>query len=195
MTDYIKLLKEILPEHLKTEENFATLMANSRLRKLRKKEVLVYNGSLNRNVFLILKGSFIRLLIKPCGEEKTVMFHTENFYNFMICTDSFYHNKETTYELIANENSIIMELSYDFVQESKETNFVALQFYTSYLDKLFANIELFHNKKSALKAENFLVWFHESYPDIFNRFSGKDIANFIGITPVWLSNLKRKLRR
>ncbi|MDD6394070.1 MAG: hypothetical protein PUG21_07355 [Prevotella sp.] len=31
------------------------------------------------------------------------------------------------------------------------------------------------------------------YPLLFQRFRGKDIANFMGVTPVWLCNIKRRV--
>ena len=37
-------------------------------------------------------------------------------------------------------------------------------------------------------------WFQKNYPDLENKITGKHLASFMGMTPVTLSRLRRKLR-
>jgi hypothetical protein len=51
------------------------------------------------------------------------------------------------------------------------------------------------NHLTGLSSEEFLKWLLKNYNFIPQRFSSHDIANFMGITPTWLSLLKRKLAK
>ena len=51
----------------------------------------------------------------------------------------------------------------------------------------------FQNHLLGLSSEELLKWLLKNYQPIFQRFRSKDIANFMGVTPIWLSNLKRKI--
>lgn len=49
------------------------------------------------------------------------------------------------------------------------------------------------NHSIGLTSQAFLEWLLEHYSFLFQRFQSKDIANFMGITPTWLSRLKQKV--
>ncbi|MCG8332703.1 MAG: hypothetical protein MI974_33770, partial [Chitinophagales bacterium] len=45
----------------------------------------------------------------------------------------------------------------------------------------------------SLSSEEMLQYLHEHYPQILQQIPSKYVANFLGITPQWLSKLKHKL--
>ena len=160
---------------------------------LDKNEPLIAFQSNNRKIYFIAQGSFIRNIITSQGEEKTVMFHTESFCEFFKSYDTVYFHQKTNYEIKANEKSVVVSVDFDFLFQQIQNDIKLLQFYTHETEKLFVNIDLFRNFQLGLTSEEYLKWLYENYPFIFQRFASQNIASFMGITNVWLSNLKAKL--
>ena len=189
---YFELLVKKLPltgnnDFIRQLENKYTIIT------LDKNEPLIAFQSNNRKIYFIVQGSFVRNIITSRGEEKTVMFHTEDFCEFFKSYDTVYFHQKTTYEIKANEKSIVIAVDYDFLFQEIQRDIQLLLFYTQETEKLFVAIDLFRNFQLGLTSEEYLKWLYENYPFIFQRFSSQNIASFMGITNVWLSNLKAKL--
>ena len=160
---------------------------------LDKNERLIAFQSNNRKIYFIGQGSFVRNIITSRGEEKTVMFHTESFCEFFKSYDSVYFHKKTNYEVKAIEKSIVVAVDYDFLVEQIQKDLKLQRFYIQKTEELFVAIDLFRNFQLGLTSEEYLKWLYENYSFLFQRFPSQNIANFMGITNVWLSNLKAKI--
>ncbi len=191
-TQYFELLVNKLPRQ-DNSDFVSRLESKCDILTLDKNEPLIAFQSNNRKIHFIAKGSFIRNIITSRGEEKTVMFHTESFCEFFKSYDTVYFHKKTNYEIKANEKSVVISVDFDFLFQQIHNDIKLLQFYTRETEKLFVNIDLFRNFQLGLTSEEYLKWLYENYPFIFQRFASQNIANFMGITNVWLSNLKAKL--
>ena len=187
---------ELLVSKLSQQDNIdfiSRLESKCDILTLDKNEPLIAFQSNNRKIYFIAQGSFIRNIITSQGEEKTVMFHTESFCEFFKSYDTVYFHKKTNYEIKANEKSVVVSVDFDFLFQQIQNDIKLLQFYTHETEKLFVNIDLFRNFQLGLTSEEYLKWLYENYPFIFQRFASQNIASFMGITNVWLSNLKAKL--
>ncbi|MBC9911599.1 Crp/Fnr family transcriptional regulator [Chitinophaga varians] len=160
---------------------------------LQKNEPLIAFQSNNRKIYFIVQGSFVRNIITSRGEEKTVMFHTESFCEFFKSYDTVYFHQKTAYEVKANERSVVIAVDYDFLFQQIQNDLKLLQFYTRKTEELFVTIDLFRNFQLGLTSEEYLKWLYEHYGFLFQRFPAQRIASFMGITNVWLSNLKAKI--
>jgi hypothetical protein len=192
ITQYFKLLVDKLPQQ-NNSDFISKLESKCDILMLDKNELLIAFQSNNRKIYFIAQGSFIRNNITSRGEEKTVMFHTESFCEFFKSYDTVYFHKKTNYEIKANEKSVVISIDFDFLFQQIQNDIKLLQFYTHETEKLFVNVDLFRNFQLGLTSEEYLKWLYENYPFIFQRFSSQSIASFMGITNVWLSNLKAKL--
>lgn len=191
-TKYFELLIRKLPES--ADSGFIkNLEDKCEILSLDKNEPLIAFQSNNRKIYFIAAGSFIRSIITSSGEEKTVMFHTESFCEFFKSYDTVYFHRKTDYEIKANEKSVVIAIDFDFLFSQIQNDLKLLQFYTHETEKLFVNIDLIRNFQLGLTSEEYLKWLYENYPLIFQRFASQDIASFMGIANVWLSNLKSKL--
>ena len=146
-----------------------------------------------QKTFLIISGSLVQLVITPEGEEKAIMFHTESFLPFS--GSIFFGKAESSvhYFVRANEDIKTVVIPYSFVIE-------ALNKYPFFAQKIHLNTLLYiqtlnqlQNHSIGLTSQAFLEWLLEHYSFLFQRFQSKDIANFMGITPTWLSRLKQKV--
>lgn len=191
-TAYFEMLVNRLPLQDKNDI-ISQLESKAEILILEKNEPLIAFQSKNRKIYFIVQGSFIRNIITSAGEEKTVMFHTESFCEFFKSYDTIYFHQKTTYETKANEKAVVISVDFDFLFQLIQDDIELLQFYTQETEKLFVNIDLFRNFQLALTSEEYLKWLYKNYPFIFQRFASQNIASFMGITNVWLSNLKAKL--
>lgn len=122
------------------------------------------------------------------------MFHTESFCEFFKSYDTVYFHQKTNYEIIANEKSIVISLDFDLLMNKMTNDLQLLQFYTHETEKLFVTVDLFRNFQLPLTSEEYLEWLYQNYSFLFQRFPAQNIASFMGITNVWLSKLKSKMR-
>ncbi|HQV37197.1 MAG: Crp/Fnr family transcriptional regulator [Saprospiraceae bacterium] len=189
---YFGLLVNKLPQQ-DNSDFIIQLENNCDILTLDKNETLIAFQSSNRKIYFIAEGSFIRNIITSRGEEKTVMFHTESFCEFFKSYDTVYFHQKTNYEIKANEKSVVVSVDFDFFYQQIQNNLELLPFYTHETEKLFVNFDLFRNFQLGLTSEEYLRWLYENYAFLFQRFPAQNIASFMGITNVWLSNLKAKL--
>ncbi|MCO5231024.1 MAG: hypothetical protein M9958_07690 [Chitinophagales bacterium] len=191
-SQHFNFLLEKLPIN-DNQEFIHHLKDNCSILSLDKNEPLIAFQSNNRKIYFIVEGSFIRNIITSRGEEKTIMFHTESFCEFFKSYDTVYFHKATDYEIKANEKSVVIAVDFDFLYLKIQNDIHLLQFYIRETEKLLVNIDLFRNFQLSLTSEEYLKWLYDNYPFIFQRFASQNIASFMGITNVWLSNLKAKI--
>lgn len=169
-----------------------TFRQNANIVELQKGDTLFTENPDNPKIYYILTGSCVRFIITPPGDEKAIMFHTENFIPTIGNIYVKSQDSIVNYNIKANEPTKLIELnsamSYEWVKRDNA-------FSTFLLQKSIEFISIFNqlqNHLIGLTSEEFFAWLISKYPFIFQRFLSKDIASFMSITPVYLSNLKRK---
>ena len=180
----------IFPKNLNTAVKEA-IKEKASIVYLKKGDTLLSQQRKNTNVYYILQGSFVRFIITSKGDEKAIMFHTESFMS--IIGNSHIKNEKSTvtYLIKANENTEVLELDIS-IRDLAISDTFSIQFGSQYALNLFSTQNQIQNHLIGLSTEEFFEWLMKEYSFIFQRFQSKDIANFMGITPVWLSNIKRK---
>lgn len=160
---------------------------------LDKDEVIADEHVKDRMIYYLLKGSCIRYIVNPRGEERAVMFHTESF---MPMVGNMYVGSEgsvVSYRLKTNEKTTLLCLNRSFGEEWIRKDSVFADFIFQNAIRYLSTVNQIQNHLLGLTSEEFLKWLYSNHQTIFRRFRSKDIANFMGLTPIWLSNLKRKI--
>ncbi|MGM9803385.1 MAG: Crp/Fnr family transcriptional regulator [Muribaculaceae bacterium] len=159
---------------------------------LEKNEVLPRVIAGRQKIFYILSGSCIRYIINSSCDERAVMFHTESFMP-MIGDMYIDDDKSVVGHCIrANEKTSLLCLDQEFGQSWVSRDPVFASFIYSNAIQYLSSLNQFQNHLLGLTSTELYDWLVEKYPFLFKRFLSKDIANFMGVTPVWLSNIKRK---
>ena len=168
---------------------------NATVIELQKGETLFNENPNNPKTYYILKGSCVRFIVTPEGNERAIMFHTESFIPVIGGTHINSENSWVNYSIIANETTSLIEFdtSIGFEWYKKDTAF-ALFIYQRNIEYL-SIINQLQNHLIGLTSEEFFQWLMEKYSFIFQRFMSKDIASFMGVTPVWFSTIKAKLSK
>ncbi|KRT17842.1 hypothetical protein ASU31_00665 [Pedobacter ginsenosidimutans] len=177
----------------KEAEYYHDFIMATRVLHLRKNQKLVEYQNQSSAMSFIFKGSLVRKIINPRGEKRTIMFHTDGFHEFIKSYDSIYFHNHTDYEVIANEPTTIVSFDYLKIMEIVRSDLRLLNYFTEKTEELLMTLDLFRNYHLSLTSEEYLRWLYRNYNFIFLKFPSKEIASFMGITPVWLSKLKAKL--
>lgn len=169
------------------------LKRQSKLTIFDKDEVITDEHVKDRQIYYILKGSCIRYIINPRGEERAVMFHTESF---MPMVGNMYIGSSgsvVSYHLRTNEKTALLCINRTFGEEWIRKDIAFANFIYRTAIRYLSTVNQIQNHLLGLTSEEFLKWLFSNHQTIFQRFRSKDIANFMGVTPIWLSNLKRRI--
>lgn len=159
--------------------------------ELQKNEVFLNQGVNTKNLYYISKGIVRGYHIDDIGEEKTIFLRFEK--EFVADPGFYFYNKSTTLNWETLEDTTVLQFDYFKLKQISEKNIVLLNkimdFEKKFLTKIYERLE------------NFIIFNHEDrfrqmiskYPDICNRVPDKHLASFLGMTPVSLSRIKKRV--
>jgi CRP-like cAMP-binding protein len=161
-------------------------------KKVKKKEFLLKQGEICKEVFYIQKG-LLRVYIINEGKEVNTWFVKEG--DFITSISSFHKQKPSEHYIDALEDCEIISIkkaTLDFIMKN------------NHKAALFANNELFNKlcdyqeQASALRfmsAENRYTYLVEKQTEIFNRLSQKHLASYLGVDTTYLSKIISKYKK
>lgn len=160
-------------------------------RKFKKGQFLVHEGSVCRNQMFIIKGSVITYLIDLEGHEHIVQLGIEGWWigDFQ----SYVFQQPAMCNVQAIEDTEILEASYEKIQKLYEEvpqydrfHRILIQFaYVAFQQRMLQNL--------SMRAEDRYLAFKGKYPKVELRLPQKYIASYLGITPEFLSKIKKKI--
>lgn len=177
---------------LTTEEIvFFTSLLNSR--SLETGTFLLREGDICRHESFITKGCLKTYYLDETGAEHIVDFLVEEWWADDLY--SFFSGAASTSNIKAIENTDVIQISKNdlellYKKVPKFERFFRLLFQNAYISqKNQINLML------SAPAEERYILFCRQKPYAEKRFSQKDIASYLGITPQFLSTLKKKMKR
>lgn len=171
------------------EKNAVAVLFNER--RVKRKQFILQAGDVCVHNTFVVEGCFKMYMADPNGKEHNLQFAIENWWIGDI--GSFHSEEPSRLYIEAIENSVILQIKKAdqlklFVQYPKfnrifrvlsENAVVSLQ------NRILQNI-------SSTAEERYLS-FLEKYPQLFNRISNVQIASYLGVTPEFLSTIRKKL--
>ena len=190
-------MTDILRQHIISRlgndiDNLDTVLNCFKPMHIDRNKFLVQQGEVCRYVYFIAKGAFLMSIVTESGESKTTSFFLDHYHDFIMCPDSVYFNTPTIYEVKAVEDSVVIKFTGEFINHLLDSNHALLRYSLQELRRDVAINSIIKDARLALPAAKFLQLLYDQYPLIFQRFPAQSIAEFMGITPVWLSNLRKK---
>lgn len=160
-------------------------------RKINKKEFLLQQGDVCKTENFIVKGCLKTYSLDSNGNEHILMFGIEDWwvgdlYSFLTQTPS-------NYFVEALEDSEFIQISKDNLDELYVEVPKFERFFRLILQNAFIAQQQRIEQNLAYTAEERYLDFQKKYPTLEQRISQKQIASFLGITPVFLSMLRKKL--
>jgi len=155
-----------------------------------KKEILLSEGSNCNKLFFVSKGCLHLYFYDSLGNKKTTQFAIENWW----LTDFLAFQKEgvSNFYIEAVENSEVLSISFmnlkkllaDFPQMEKYFRIIYEIAYGSALMRL--------KYIYSYSKEDIYFKFRDDFPDFIQRVPQYLIASFLGLTPEYLSEIKKK---
>ncbi|MFV5697697.1 Crp/Fnr family transcriptional regulator [Flavobacterium sp. ZT3R17] len=187
-----ELLKQNIAAHISLSENEMEVFCNLfEYKTIRKKSFLLREGEVCKFEGFVTKGLFRVYHIDQNGFEQVLYFAIENWWITDI--DSFTTETPSQLFIEAIEDSEVFLIS----KKDKEFAYANLP----KIEKLFrvmtqkTHIALQRRMIDNLSktAESRYLEFAEKYPQFIQRLSNIQVAAYLGITNVFLSNIRKKI--
>lgn len=184
----IDYFEKLLPLN---EEEKSVVEGVFKERKIKRRQFILQEGDISRYNSFVVEGCFRMYLVDEKGKEHNLQFAVENWWIGDI--GSFHSEKPSKLYIEALEDSIILQIKKDdqlklFVDYPK-FNRIFRVFTENAL--VSAQRRILQNISSS--AEERYLDFLNRYPSFFNRISNVQIASYLGITPEFLSTIRKKI--
>lgn len=188
----IETLVSYFDSHLRlTDEEKAFVRNHFAEKRVRRRQFILQEGDVCRHNTFVVSGCFRMFRVDEKGKEHNLQFAVENWWIGDI--GSFHSEEPSKLYIEAIENSIVLQIKKEdqlhlFVEYPRfnrifrvlaENAMISLQ------NRILQNI-------SSTAEERYLDFINR-YPKFFNRISNVQIASYLGVTPEFLSTIRKKL--
>jgi CRP-like cAMP-binding protein len=175
--------------HLDTTEQdfFVSLLQQ---KSIPRKGFLLRQGEVCRTENFIVKGCLRTYTIDDAGAEHIVMFGVEDWWVGDLY--SFLTQKATSYFIDALEDTEVLQISKENLDRLYERVPKFERFFRLLLQNAFIAQQNRINQNLSFTAEERYNDFRERYPQLEQRIAQKQVSAYLGMTPVFLSMLRRK---
>lgn len=176
---------------IEEEELLDKILAITHERHLKKKEVLIQAGETQNQIVFLVSGILRGFFLDAEGREVTDCFGLEPGTAAM---GGFAFGKPSAITIEALTEAEVVWLPMAEVQELFARYPQLMAVYNRYLLKA---LNVHWELKTMIGQESAMVryhWFMKTYPGLVDHVRDKYVASFLGMTPVTLSRLRRKLR-
>jgi CRP-like cAMP-binding protein len=154
-------------------------------------EIYIPEGKIFKKIIYIKKGILRIFFVTASGEEKTFFFRWEG--QIAAIPECIFDNQPTRQTWQALEDCELMEIDFDIVEKLSENNISLIKTRLGFAEKMFLDalkrVESFVLDKPEERYQKLII----QKPEIIKRVADKHIASFIGVTPVSLSRIRKRL--
>lgn len=158
--------------------------------KLKKKDFLLNEGQYCRSYYFVEQGCLRMYYINRKLAEQITQFALEGWW--LADFHSLLNDEPSQYFIQTIEKSEILVIDRlvmeSFLDESPELN----KYFRLMLQKSISAFQQRQRLQFDMTKEEFFLHFTDSYPEFFQRVPQYMIASYLGLTPEYLSELRKK---
>ncbi len=160
-------------------------------RNIKRKQFILQEGDVCKHYTFVVKGCFKMYKVDKKGNSHNLQFSIENGWIGDI--GSFHTEKASELYIEAMEQSIILQIAkqdllYLYIHHPKfNLNFRVL------IENAFVSLQKRVLQNISLTAEERYLDFLNNYPRLLNRISNVQIASYLGVTPEFLSKIRKDI--
>ncbi|TAL33642.1 MAG: Crp/Fnr family transcriptional regulator [Spirochaetes bacterium] len=159
--------------------------------RIRKNEHFINIGEVADKLGFIKSGIFRVYYVTDDGDEKILVFRNEN--HFLTAFSAFLNGTPSWYAIQALEDSVLLCFTLKEYTRIMANDSCWNTLTRKYVENLFIEKE---QRERGFLSENAMtryITFQQSYPGIEGRIPQYYIASYLGITPVALSRIRKKM--
>ncbi|MDB9899552.1 Crp/Fnr family transcriptional regulator [Flavobacteriaceae bacterium] len=174
-----------------TLEDLEILLQSAKIKSLSQGECLITEGSVKKDIFFIQKGLVRVYKISDKGDEITTLIRNEN--QIIASPEIILFNQPSQFYYETMESTEVIIIDYNELQ-TIIAKYPKLEAYQKFVLQNFIKMSFQRINSFVLQSpEERYTTYVKSNPDIINRVPDKYIANILGITPVSLSRIRKRI--
>jgi CRP-like cAMP-binding protein len=162
-------------------------------RRIKRRQFILQEGDICKHNTFIVEGCFRMYMVDEKGKEHNLQFAVENWWIGDI--GSFHSEEPSKLHIEALENSFILQIKkedqlklfVDYPKFNRIFRVLAENAMVSLQKRILQNI-------SSTAEERYLDFLNR-YSHFFNRISNVQIASYLGVTPEFLSTIRKKIAK
>jgi CRP-like cAMP-binding protein len=164
-----------------------------KLQNIKRKQMILQEGQVCKYYSFILKGCFKMYAIDDKGNQHNLQFAAEN--DWIMDIGSFHSGKPSKLHIEAIENAEILQIErqdlYFLYTHIPKLN----RIFKVLIENKFVELQNRVLQNFSSTAQERYIGFLEQYPHLSNRLPNTQIASYLGITPEFLSKIRKDLSK
>ena len=190
-TDYLPVLYKHIEQYIPLQhEDMALLATLVKAKRVLKRQYLLQADTVCRHESFVVEGCLRMFFMDEKGDEYTLRFAIENWW--ISDLESLLSGKPSGYHIEALENTIVLQLDVPAL----ETLYNKISLFDRYFRILHQHAFVAQSNRIlqniSLTGEERYKQFMETYPQWHARIPQKYIASYLGITPEFLSQIRKQ---
>ena len=174
-----------------TGEEFDVITKFFKPKKLRKKQFLLHEGEVCKNIGFVNSGCLREYTIDNKGSEHIIQFAIEDWW--ISDPNSFLSGLPSTYNIDVLEDSEVLLLEKSERENLLDSCPKMERFFRILIEANFVATQRRISDSLSTTAEERYLKFVKTYPKLIEQVSQNHIASYLGITPQSLSRIRKEL--
>ncbi len=159
----------------------------------RKRQFLLQAGDHSSKNTFVVEGCFRVYVVDPNDKEHNLQFAVEN--GWVVDMGSLYKDEASEMDIEALENSIVLQIEKKSLYDLYDNFPVFNRYFRILAENAYIALQKRLIRSHSFTAEERYHDFITRYPHLLNRISDARIASFLGMTPEFLSKLRRNFNK
>jgi CRP-like cAMP-binding protein len=160
-------------------------------KRIKRRQFILQEGEVCKHYNFVVEGCFKMYKIDTKGSAHNLQFSVEN--GWIADIGSFHSEKASELNIEALEQSIILQIAKEDLITLYTHFQVFDRIFRVLVESAFINLQKRVLQNISATAEERYLDFLHIYPHLFNRISNVQIASFIGVTPEFLSKVRKEI--
>jgi len=190
-------MSEVFKSHIQkftkiTDEEFPAILSFFHAVQVVKKENLLTEGKVCKHHYFVLSGCLRKFFVNEKGIEQTTEFAIEKWW----MTDNIAYERQlpTEFNIQAVENSEVLRIDKQS-QDKLLDEFPKMERYFRFIyQRAYAASQMRIKYLYDFSKEEGFHHFNKHHPEFVQRIPQHLIASFLGFTPEYLSEIRKKMR-
>jgi CRP-like cAMP-binding protein len=184
-------LKKHINKYIAISDNeFDNISSYFQIQNFRKKENLLTRGETCKASYFVLNGILRKFFVNKKAVEQTTEFAIENWW--MTESFSYLNQSSTEFYIQAVEQTELLVLHLDAQGKMLEQHPVMEKYFRCIYQKAYAMAQMRLKFQYEYSREELFHLFSKSQPEFLQRVPQYLIASYLGFSPEYLSEIRRK---